>query len=102
MREHRASIKSGLEAELRELQCVKCAKIFREQVSSVAVRAQLEAVLEFVWQGDVLVGDGTPEINITVLISGSRSNTGDSQVFYAVQLIKNPPKRVNFQFFFIN
>src|SRR4051794_32253082 len=32
-----------------------CEKIFREQVSSVAARAQLEAALGFVREGDVLV-----------------------------------------------
>lgn len=46
---------AGFEAQLRELECVKCEKIFREQVSSVAVRTQLEAALEFVREGDVLV-----------------------------------------------
>ena len=46
---------AGFEAQLKELEGVKCEKIFREQVSSVAVRVQLEATLEFVRQGDVLV-----------------------------------------------
>ena len=46
---------AGFEAQLKELEGVKCEKIFREQVSSVAVRVQLEAALEFVRQGDVLV-----------------------------------------------
>ncbi|ESS73439.1 resolvase/recombinase [Methyloglobulus morosus KoM1] len=46
---------AGLEAQLRELEAAQCQKIFREQVSSVAVRAQLEAALEFAREGDVLV-----------------------------------------------
>jgi DNA invertase Pin-like site-specific DNA recombinase len=46
---------AGFEAQLRELECVKCEKIFREQVSSVAVRPQLEAALELVRKGDVPV-----------------------------------------------
>ena len=46
---------AGLEAQLKELQAAGCEKIFREQVSSVAVRAQLQAALEFVREGDVLV-----------------------------------------------
>lgn len=46
---------AGFDAQLKELESVKCEKIFREQVSSVAVRAQLEAALEFVREGDVLV-----------------------------------------------
>nr|WP_269209313.1 recombinase family protein [Methylobacter luteus] len=35
-----------LEAQLRELEATQCQKIFLEQVSSVAVRAQLEAALD--------------------------------------------------------
>ncbi|SFU77560.1 recombinase family protein [Nitrosospira multiformis] len=46
---------AGFEAQLKELEGVKCEKIFREQVSSIAVRVQLEAALEVVRQGDVLV-----------------------------------------------
>jgi DNA invertase Pin-like site-specific DNA recombinase len=46
---------AGLEAQLRELEAAQCKKIFQEQVSSVAVRAQLEAALEFAREGDVLV-----------------------------------------------
>jgi DNA invertase Pin-like site-specific DNA recombinase len=46
---------AGFEAQLRELEAVYCNKIFQEQVSSIAVRAQLEAALEFIHEGDVLV-----------------------------------------------
>ncbi|WP_431065704.1 recombinase family protein [Methylotuvimicrobium sp.] len=46
---------AGLEAQLRELEAAQCKKIFQEQVSSVAVRAQLEAALEFTRESDVLV-----------------------------------------------
>jgi DNA invertase Pin-like site-specific DNA recombinase len=46
---------AGFEVQLKELQAVGCEKIFHEQVSSVAVRAQLQAGLEFVREGDVLV-----------------------------------------------
>lgn len=46
---------AGLESQLRELEAAYCQKIFREQVSSVAIRRQLEAALEFVREGDVLV-----------------------------------------------
>jgi DNA invertase Pin-like site-specific DNA recombinase len=46
---------AGFESQLKELEGVKCEKIFREQVSSVSVRAQLEAALEFVRESDVLV-----------------------------------------------
>ena len=46
---------AGFEVQLKELQAVGCERIFHEQVSSVAVRAQLQAGLEFVRDGDVLV-----------------------------------------------
>ena len=46
---------AGLEAQNRELEAAQCQKIFQEQVSSVAVRVQLEAALEFAREGDVLV-----------------------------------------------
>ena len=46
---------AGLEAQHRELEAAQCQKIFQEQVSSVAVRVQLEAALEFAREGDVLV-----------------------------------------------
>lgn len=48
--------KAGLEAQLRDLQKIGCSKIFSEELSSVAnKRPQLEAVLEWVREGDVLV-----------------------------------------------
>jgi DNA invertase Pin-like site-specific DNA recombinase len=43
---------AGLEAQERELRAVGCDKIFREQVSSVAERQQLEAALDYVREGD--------------------------------------------------
>jgi DNA invertase Pin-like site-specific DNA recombinase len=46
---------AGFEAQLAELAQAGCEKVFREQVSSVAPRAQLEAALEFVREGDTLV-----------------------------------------------
>ncbi|BCT67558.1 recombinase family protein [Nitrosospira sp. NRS527] len=36
---------AGFEAQLKEFQAVKCKKVFRERVSSVTVRAQLEVAL---------------------------------------------------------
>ncbi|WP_266034791.1 recombinase family protein [Brucella intermedia] len=48
--------KAGLEAQLRDLQQVGCSKIFSEELSSVAdKRPQLEAVIEWVREGDILV-----------------------------------------------
>lgn len=46
---------AGFEAQLRELKATSCEKIFQEQVSSIAKRTQLQAAIEFVREGDVLV-----------------------------------------------
>lgn len=46
---------AGLNAQVRDLTTLGCEKLFREQVSSVATRAQLEAALDFVREGDTLV-----------------------------------------------
>jgi DNA invertase Pin-like site-specific DNA recombinase len=46
--------KAGFDAQLKELEQAKCEKVFNEQVSSVAHRAQLEAALDFIREGDVL------------------------------------------------
>jgi DNA invertase Pin-like site-specific DNA recombinase len=47
--------RAGLEAQLRDLKAAGCAKVFKEQVSSIGERAQLEAVLDYVREGDTLV-----------------------------------------------
>jgi DNA invertase Pin-like site-specific DNA recombinase len=46
---------AGLEAQLRDLGATGCLKIFQEQVSSIGERAQLEAALDYVREGDTLV-----------------------------------------------
>jgi len=46
---------AGLEAQERELRAAECDKIFREQVSSVAQREQLELALDYVREGDTFV-----------------------------------------------
>jgi DNA invertase Pin-like site-specific DNA recombinase len=46
---------AGLEAQIRDLQAAGCEKIFREQVSSVAQREQLEAAFDYVREGDQIV-----------------------------------------------
>jgi DNA invertase Pin-like site-specific DNA recombinase len=46
---------AGLEAQLRDLEAAGARKIFQEQVSSVGARPQLDACLEYVREGDVLV-----------------------------------------------
>jgi DNA invertase Pin-like site-specific DNA recombinase len=50
-----AEQQAGLEAQIRDLKAVGCAKIFREQVSSVGERAQLDRALDYVRGGDTLV-----------------------------------------------
>jgi DNA invertase Pin-like site-specific DNA recombinase len=46
---------SGFESQIKELQKAGCEKVFREQVSSIAIRTQLELALEFVREGDIFV-----------------------------------------------
>lgn len=47
---------AGLQAQVRDLEnLVGCKKIFSEQVSSVGVRSQLNAALDFVREGDTVV-----------------------------------------------
>src|SRR6202040_1385074 len=46
---------AGLEAQIRDLKAVGAEKLFRENVSSVAPRKQLEAAIEFAREGDTLV-----------------------------------------------
>jgi DNA invertase Pin-like site-specific DNA recombinase len=46
---------AGFEAQVKELDAAGCQKLFREQVSSVAERPQLDAALAFVREDDVFV-----------------------------------------------
>lgn len=46
---------AGLDGQIRELTEAGALKVFSEQVSSVASRAQLKACLDFVREGDVLI-----------------------------------------------
>lgn len=46
---------AGFAAQIRDLQQQGCERIFQEQVSSVAKRAQLETALDFVREGDTFV-----------------------------------------------
>jgi DNA invertase Pin-like site-specific DNA recombinase len=46
---------AGLDAQIRDLKGAGCEKIFSEQVSAVGKRPQLEAALDFIREGDVLV-----------------------------------------------
>ena len=50
-----ADQKAGIEAQITELQRQGCEKIFSETVSSVAQRAQLEAALDYLRDGDTLI-----------------------------------------------
>lgn len=46
---------AGFEAQIRDLKAADCTKIFQEQTSSVAVREQLEAAIDYLREGDVLL-----------------------------------------------
>ncbi len=46
---------AGLEAQHRDLEAAGCGKVFAERVSSVAKRAQMEAAIDYVRDGDTLV-----------------------------------------------
>jgi len=46
---------AGLDAQFRDLKGAGCEKIFSEQVSAVGKRQQLEAAIDFIREGDVLV-----------------------------------------------
>ncbi|WP_035724055.1 recombinase family protein [Fodinicurvata fenggangensis] len=47
--------KAGFEAQLKSLEAAGCSKIFREQVSSVQKRPELERALDYLRDGDTLV-----------------------------------------------
>ena len=46
---------AGFQAQIKSLKAAGCEKVFAEQVSSLAERAQLEAALEYAREGDTLV-----------------------------------------------
>jgi DNA invertase Pin-like site-specific DNA recombinase len=46
---------AGLEAQLRDLKQAGVEKVFQEQISSMATRAQLKAALDFIREGDTLI-----------------------------------------------
>ena len=46
---------AGLEAQLKELASAGCERVFQEQVSSIVVRTQLQAAIEFLRVDDFLV-----------------------------------------------
>lgn len=46
---------AGLAAQVRDLKRLGCEKIFKEQASATAARAQLDATIDFCRQGDTLV-----------------------------------------------
>jgi DNA invertase Pin-like site-specific DNA recombinase len=49
-----AEQRAGFDAQLRELEAAGVERVFEEKVSSVAERAQLDAVLDWLRSGDVL------------------------------------------------
>ena len=63
-----AEQEAGLLAQIRDLVVAGCSKIFREQVSSISERKELERALEYVRGGDTLV--------VTKVDRLARSTTG--------------------------
>jgi DNA invertase Pin-like site-specific DNA recombinase len=47
--------RAGFEAQVAELTAAGCEKLYREQVSSVGKRDQLEAAFDFAREGDTMV-----------------------------------------------
>lgn len=45
---------AGFKAQIKELLSAGCEKIFREQVSSMDIRNQLQFAIEFIRKGDAL------------------------------------------------
>jgi DNA invertase Pin-like site-specific DNA recombinase len=46
---------AGFEAQLRDLKAVGCEEIYKEQISSIGKRPQLETALNFIRKGDTLI-----------------------------------------------
>jgi DNA invertase Pin-like site-specific DNA recombinase len=46
---------AGLEGQIRDLKAAGAEKVFSEQVSSIAARAELERAIEFAREGDTLI-----------------------------------------------
>jgi len=78
---------AGFEAQLRELERCGCEKIFKEQVSSVAQRVQLEEAIEFARVGDTFV--------VTKLDRLARSITDLLQTLHRLELKKVEVKILN-------
>lgn len=70
---------AGFEAQVRELTALGCERMFREQVSSVAPRAQLEAAIEFARQGDTLVVTKLDRLARSVVHMGKIIETLDAK-----------------------
>ena len=47
--------KTGFEAQIEQLKQIGCDKLFKEQVSSIGKRTQLDTALDFIREGDTLV-----------------------------------------------
>ncbi|CAG0899110.1 unnamed protein product [Darwinula stevensoni] len=46
---------AGFDAQIKELESIGCTKIFKEQVSSLATRQELDTAIEYAREGDVFV-----------------------------------------------
>lgn len=79
---------AGFEAQIRELEEVGCERIFQEQVSSVAERAELERALDYVRDVDTLV--------VTKLDRLARSTQHLLQIIDKLQAKSAPLRILNF------
>lgn len=89
---------AGLEAQLRELQAAGCEKIFKEQASSVEVRLQFEAAIEFIREGDALVVTKLDRLarsvsDLMTIIKALESKKAGFWIIHAVFEHKNFPCR---------
>jgi DNA invertase Pin-like site-specific DNA recombinase len=46
---------AGFESQLKELEAAGCERVFKEQVSSIGARKELELAIEFVREGDIFI-----------------------------------------------
>jgi DNA invertase Pin-like site-specific DNA recombinase len=78
---------AGFEAQLKELNAAGCEKVFKEQVSSVADRAQLQAAIDFVREGDTFT--------VTKIDRLARSITNLLEIIQALERKKVAVKILN-------
>lgn len=76
---------AGLDAQLRDLNAASCEKVFSERTSSVGARKELDAAMEFLREGDILIVTKIDRLARSVshlgeLVSRIRSKKADLQI----------------------